>query len=117
MLSKSEKLPPILVYDRYIIVREGLKNFLLSAGYTQVEVVATIREALTKLNREHYGYILIGISPPFLTGQRLAMVAQRRQPEAKIFFLVGAKDQPFIKDSKFKTVIKDYLFSNLLELM
>ena len=117
MLSICEKLPSILVYDRYTVFREGLRNFLLSSGYTQVEVVATIREALTKLCNQRYGYVLIGISPPLLTGQRLAIVAQRRQPEAKIFFLVAAKDQPFIKDAKFETVIKEYVYSNLLELM
>lgn len=117
MPNIGEKLPSILVYDRYTMFREGLRNFLLSSGYTQVEVVTTIRGALTKLRNEHFGYVLIGISPPFLAGQRLAMVVHRRQPEAKIFFLVNAKDQPFLKNAKFETIIKDYMYSNLLELM
>jgi DNA-binding NtrC family response regulator len=110
-------LPAILVCDRDIAFREALRNFLLVAGYSQVEVAATIRAALAKLRREHYGYVLIGVSRPLSEGRRLAAVVQRRQLEAKIFFLVSAKDQPFIKDASFEYLIKEYVFSNLLELI
>jgi DNA-binding NarL/FixJ family response regulator len=116
-LKKMNPLPAILVYDRDTSFREALRNFLLAAGYPQVEVAATIRAALIKLRHEHYGYILIEVSHSLSEGRRLAAVAQRRQPEAKIVFLVGAKDQPFIKDVSFETVIKEYVYSNLLELM
>lgn len=117
MPTISDKLPSILVCDRYIVFREGLKNFLLASGYTQVDVVETMRAALTKLHHEKYGYVLIGLSPPFLAGQRLARVAQRRQPEAKIFYLVSAQDQPYIKDTSFESVIKEYVCSNLSGLL
>lgn len=110
-------LPAILVSDRDTAFREALRNFLLAAGYTQVEVAASVKEALSRLRRERYRHVLIGVSRPFSLGRRLATIAQRRQPEARIFFLVGAKDQPFIKDASFETVIKEYVYSNLLELM
>jgi len=113
----NNPLPAILVCDRDTAFREALRNFLLAAGYAQVEVTATVQEALARLRRERYRHVLIGISRPFLVGQRLATIAQRRQPEAKIFFLVGAKDQPFIKDASFETVIKEYVYSNLLAVM
>ena len=116
-LAEMNLFPAILVSDRDTAFREALRNFLLAAGYPQVEVAATIRASLAQLRREHFGYVLIGVSRPHLSRRRLAAVAQRRQPEAKIFFLVAAKDQPFIKDAAFETVIKEYVYSNLLELM
>ena len=110
-------MPTVLIFDRDSHFRETLKNFLLAAGYTQVEVAATIRVALAKLRRERYRLVLIGVSWPFSIACRLASIAQQRQPETKIFFLVAAKDQPFIKDATFETIIKEYVYSNLLALM
>jgi DNA-binding NarL/FixJ family response regulator len=112
-------LPAILVCEPDILFREALRNFLLAAGYSQIEVAVTAREALAKLRCERYGYVLIGVSRPLSRGRRLAAVAQRRQPEARILFLVSADDQPFIKDasSEYVIVIKEYIFSNLLESM
>lgn len=115
--AEMNPLPAILVYDWDSLFREALKNFLLAAGYSQVEVAATVREALAKLRRERYEHILIGVSRSFSRERRLATIAQRRQPEAKIFFLMSAKDQPFINDASFEYLIKEYVFSNLLELM
>lgn len=116
-LAEMTPLPAILVCDRDTAFREALRNFLLAAGYAQVEVTATVQEALSRLRCERYRHVFIGVSRPFSFGRRLATIAQRRQPEAKIFFLVAAKDQPFIKNSSFETVIKEYVYSNLLELM
>lgn len=107
----------ILICDCDILFREALRNFLLAAGYSRVEVAATARDALAKLRRERYGYILIGVSQPFSRGQRLAAIVQWRQPKAKILILVSADDQPLIQDTSFDYVIKEYVFSNLLELM
>jgi DNA-binding NarL/FixJ family response regulator len=111
-------LPSVLITcERDILLREALRNFLLASGHSEVEVAATVRDALTKLRYERYGHVLIGVSRPFSRGRRLAAVAQRRQPDARIFFLVSAEDQPFFKDPSFECVIKEYVFSTLLELM
>ena len=107
----------ILVCDHDALFREALRNFLLAAGYAEVVIAATVREALTKLRCESYGHILIGISAPLSRGRRLARVARRRQPEAKILFFVSAQDQPLASDAAFVHVIKEYAFSNLLGLM
>ncbi|AMK78449.1 MULTISPECIES: hypothetical protein [Methylomonas] len=117
MPGGCEKLPTILVCDRYTGFREGLRNFLLSAGYAQVEVVASVRLALIKLRQQRFEFVLIGVSPPALAAQRLALVTRCRQPDAKIFYLVDAKDQPFIKDTSVETILKEYVYSNLLELI
>jgi DNA-binding NtrC family response regulator len=110
-------LPSILVCDRDAAFREALKNFLLAAGYPEVAVAATIRAALVKLRHEQYGYVLIGVFRSLTAGQRWSMVVQRRQPQAKVFFLVGARDQPFFRDALHETIIKEYVYSNLLTLM
>jgi DNA-binding NarL/FixJ family response regulator len=107
----------ILVFDRDPLFREALRNFLLAAGYAEVVIAATVREALAKLRCDSYGHILIGISAPLSRGRRLARVARRRQPEAKILFFVSAQDQPLATDAAVVHVIKEYAFSNLLGLM
>jgi DNA-binding NarL/FixJ family response regulator len=107
----------VLIYDRDALFREALRNFLLAAGYAEVVIATTTREALAKLRCESYGHILIGISAPLSRGRRLATIARRRQPEAKIVFLVSAQDQPFVRDAAFEYIIKEYVFSNLLGLM
>ena len=117
MAIKCEKLPFILIYDRYTAFLEGLNNFLLAAGYKEIEVTPSVRVALTKLRREHYRYIFIGISPPVSVGKRLVLVARRRQPGAKVFCLVSAKDKAAFKGYSEIILIKEYLYSNLLTLM
>lgn len=107
----------ILIYDRDSLFREELRNFLLAAGFAEVVIAATVREALVKLRGESFGHILIGISTPFSCERRLAAIARRRQPEAKVLFLVSAQDQPFPKAPVFECVIKEYVFANLLGLM
>jgi len=107
----------ILICERDTLFREALRNFLLAAGYSQVEVVATVREALARLRHERYGCILIGISRPLSHKQRLAALARQRQPAARVLFLVSADDQSFISDTSFDYVLKEYVFSNLLELI
>lgn len=107
----------ILVCDRDALFREALRNFLLAAGHTEVEIAATAREALASLRRGNFRYVLISLFKPFSRGRRLAMIARRRQHDARIVLLVSAQDQPLITDPSCDCVIKEYVFSNLLELM
>ncbi|MGH2397672.1 MAG: hypothetical protein ACREXX_16225 [Gammaproteobacteria bacterium] len=107
----------ILAYDSDAYFREELRNLLLAAGHSDVELVATVRDALAKLRERCYHYVLIGVSPPFSCQRRWAVVIGRRQPGARILFLVSAADQPSIRATSFDHVIKEYIFSNLLELL
>ena len=107
----------ILVCDRDAAFREALRNFLFTAGYTKVHVVSTVREALAMLRRESYQFILVGVSRAHLVERRLMCVVQRRQPQAKILFLISANDLPFIKQTSFVYVIKERAFITLSELL
>lgn len=111
-------LPAVLIfYERDALFREALHNSLLAAGYLEVEVAATFRDALTRLRCQCYGHVLIGAAKPFSRGRRLAAIARRRQPEAKILLLVNSEDQPPGEDSSFECLLKEHVFSNLPELM
>src|SRR5215470_2651269 len=113
METAMHSLLAILIYDRNVLFRESLGNFLLAAGYGRVVSAATVREALTKLRYGSYGHVLIGLSKPFYRGRRLAVVARKRQPKARILLLVGAEDQPFAMDTAFEYLTKEHVFSNL----
>lgn len=107
----------VLICERDAGFREALRNFLFTAGYPKVDVVPTIREALAKLRQESYGCVLIGISRSHSVERRLLGVMQRRQPQAKVVFLVRADDAPFFKDNSLLYVIKERAFTTLLELL
>ncbi|MCU0736333.1 MAG: hypothetical protein MUF20_12605 [Methylotetracoccus sp.] len=115
--TEADLSDAVLVCDQDVVFREALRNFLLAAGYARVEVAATPCEAFPKLRWDHYRYVLIGVTRPFSRAWRLAAIARQRQREAKIFFLVEAMEQPFVGDASRDYVIKEYVFTNLLELM
>lgn len=107
----------ILVCDHDAAFREALRNFLFTAGYTRVHVVSTMREALAMLRRESYQCVLVGVSRSHLVARRLMCVVQRRQPKAKILFLISASDLPFVQDTSLVYVIKERAFTTLSELL
>jgi len=107
----------ILIYDRDALFREALRNFLLAAGYPQVEVAATVRHALASIRCRHYRHILISVSTRGSDARRLAAIARRRQPQAKILLLVSVQDQARVRDVSFDYVLKEDIFSDLLSLM
>lgn len=107
----------ILICDREDLFREVLRNFLLAAGYSQVEVVATAREAMAKLHRQSFGHVFIGMAQPFLRARRLAVIAQRRQPGAKIFLLLNADDLVILPADSSDYIIKEHAFESLLNLL
>ena len=115
--SDMNPLLAILVCDHDVAFREALRNFLFTAGYTKVHVVPTVREALAKLRRESYQCVLVGISRSHLVERRLMSVAQRRQPKAKVLFLISASDLHFIQDTSLVYVIKERAFITLSELL
>lgn len=117
MTAEMNALVAILICDGDAYFREELQNFLFAAGYRDVEFAATVREALAKLRDKRYEYVLIGVSQPFSCERRWAAVIRRRQPAARILFLVSAADRPSIRATSCEHVIKEYMFSNLLEVL
>ncbi|MCA9420539.1 MAG: response regulator [Nitrospira sp.] len=110
-------LSAILIYDRDTLFGEALQNFLFAGGFSSVDVATTVQEALGRLRRNHYNNILIDLSPRQSGQRRWSAIIQRRQPDAKIIFLIKAADQPLIQECAFDQVIKEYVFAALLELI
>ncbi|MEO8134761.1 MAG: hypothetical protein ABI831_12375 [Betaproteobacteria bacterium] len=108
-------LPAILVCDGDTGFREALRNFLFAAGYTKVDVVPTVREALAKLRHESYRCIVFGLAHSHSVERRLASVAQRRQPTAKVLFIVSADAARVVNDTALFYVIRERVFSTLLD--
>ncbi len=107
----------ILICDCNHLFREALRNFLLAAGYSQVEVVATAHEAMAKLRRQSYGHVFIGLARPFSRARRLAVIAQKRQLGAKIFLLINANDLVILPADSSDYIIKEHAFESLLNLL
>jgi CheY-like chemotaxis protein len=104
----------ILICDRDASFRETLRNLLFAAGYPTVEAVGTVREGLKRLRRRRYRCILAGIPRLHSMERRWTMVAQQRQPGAKLLFVIPADDTPSIRTAPFEYVIKERVFSTLL---
>jgi DNA-binding NarL/FixJ family response regulator len=117
IVAPMSALSAILIYDRDTLFGEALQNFLFAGGFSSVDVATTVQEALGRLRRNHYNNILIDLSPRRSGQRRWSAIIQRRQPDAKIIFLIKAVDQPLIQECAFDHVIKEYVFSSLLELI
>jgi CheY-like chemotaxis protein len=106
-----------LVCDRDSEFRASLCNFLLSAGYSRVEGVDSVREALPRLRSGTYGCVLFALSPPLSMSRWLSRLARARQPEASTIFLIRAADAPLIEDTELVYVFKERAFGSLSELL
>jgi DNA-binding NarL/FixJ family response regulator len=106
----------ILIFDHDDVLREALRNFLLAAGYVDVEVAATTEETFGKLKAASFHLVFFAITP-FLSGRELLREAQRLAPDAKIFPLIDADDQQLIDNDDFDYVIKESVLSNVLGLV
>jgi len=104
----------ILICDRDAAFREALRNLLFAAGYPTVEVVGSVREGLARLRRKIYGCVLVGIPRPRSQERRWAIVARRRQPGAKLLFVVPATGTRADNVDGFDYVIRERAFSTLL---
>lgn len=80
----------ILVVDDEAAVRETLTDILESAGH-RVVLAASGREALERMNAEHYDVILTDIRMPDLDGCALYREIQQHWPEetARVVFVTG----------------------------
>ena len=107
----------VLVFDLNRLYREEMRNFLLAAGFKEVDVAATETETIAMLHRKSYRYVLIGLSRPLSRGLALAADAERLQQGARILGLIEAKDQPLLDNGSVEFIIKESALPILLELM
>lgn len=107
----------VLICDREALFRETLMNFLLIAGYHEIALAGTVREALRLLHRKRFEFVLIGNTRQLSLTRRLKMIAQRLQPQAKIVCMKRALPQAFEATLCQSIVLKERIYESLLEVL
>ncbi|MEP0829108.1 MAG: response regulator [bacterium] len=103
--------PRILVVDDEEIVLSLVKDALEDAGY-EIELASGGLEALRKLEREHFDFILTDIRMPECDGLELAKRAREKVPAIGVIFMTGyanlnsAKDA--IKEGAYDYIMKPF---------
>jgi two-component system NtrC family sensor kinase len=89
-VSMRARARRILVVDDEAGIRETLVDILASADH-DVLAVASGREALERLTREHYDVILTDVRMPDLDGRALYQAIEERWPGrgARVIFVTG----------------------------
>ncbi len=80
---------PILVVDDELVVRDSLKEWLLSEGYDAVEMAASGAEALEMLDRTAYRLMLTDIKMPGMDGVELLQSAKEKYPELTVVMMTA----------------------------
>src|SRR5215470_7343625 len=83
----------ILIADSDAHFREGLYNFLLSAGYERVESVDNYQNALEKIRETEYDVVLLDAGSPLIAGRKVADGIAASSPKAKVILMVGFQEQ------------------------
>ncbi len=107
----------ILICDREELFRETLMNFLLAAGYQQIALATTVKEALRLLHQNQFDYVLIGNTRQLSLARRLKIIAQRLQPQARIVCMKRAWPQAFDGTLCQNIVLKERIYESLLEVL
>ena len=117
---KKAKDQLILIVDRDAHFREGLYNFLLSAGYERVDSAENYHNALEKIRETEYDVVLLDGSP-LRAGQEVADNIAVLTPKTRVILMVGAEEQPEPHEPRSKVehqyLIKATFARNLLYLL
>ena len=106
---------PILVVDDEAVIRDSLKEWMISEGFLAVETASSGAEALEMLDRQSYQLMVADIKMPGMDGVELLKLAREARPELTVIMMtayatvetaveamkVGAKDyfmKPFDPD-------------------
>ena len=105
----------IMICDRENLFRETLMNYLLAAGYTEIELAANVRAALRLLHAKRFSAILIGVHHPPTLARRLRFVVRRLQPGARIVCLKRVWLQRLEAHECDEVLLKERVYESLLD--
>ena len=119
---KDAKNQHILIVESDASFREGLYNFLLSAGYEEVDSAENYQDALEKIKETEYDVVLLESGSPLDAGRKVADVITASSPKAKVILMVGFVEQQQQKDeaenkTEYQYLIKATFARNLLYLL
>lgn len=116
-----EKDKHILIVDRDTSFADELTNFLLAAGYRNIESLDNYKGALVRVKQNSFDVVLMDIFNPEMKGLEYAEKIRFLKPKIKIFLLIEPEHHALInnellREFKFKCVFKFLIKENLLEL-
>ena len=113
--------PAILIVDQDAQFREGLYNFLLSAGYEEVDAAKNFDKALEKIKESAYDVVVSDAGSRFMEGLRFAERVVKANPEMKLILMIRVEDQQEWEEkaasTEFLFLIKPTFPRNLLYLL
>jgi len=112
----------ILIVDLDAHFREGLYNFLLSAGYERVDSAENYHNALEKTRETEYDVVLLDAGSSLRAGRDAADGIAGSSPKAKVILMVGSQEQKQLNhqarsSSEYQYLIKAAFARNLLYLL
>lgn len=82
----------ILIIEPNAQLREEIVNFLLSAGYEDVETAESLPAALDKIRQSEYEVTVADTGMPLTAGLQFAADLAVISPSARIIFMIDAED-------------------------
>lgn len=96
----------ILIVDSDDQFREGLYNFLLAAGYEDVDASKSFPIALEKIRKSAYDVVVTEAGSRFLDGLAFAESLTKANPELKLILMLKIEDQQNWKEKVGSTRIQ-----------
>jgi DNA-binding NtrC family response regulator len=112
----------ILIVDSDAHFREGLYNFLLSAGYEKVDSADNYRSALEKTRETEYDVVLLDAGSTLNAGRNVADGIAASSPKTRVILMVGTQEPQELNDeagskAEYQYLIKATFARNLLFLL
>lgn len=111
----------ILIVDSDAQFREGLYNFLLAAGYKDVDSAKSFHKALEKIRKSAYDIVVSDSGSRFREGLTFAESVLKENPETKLILMIKLEDQKEWEEKAgatgFRFLIKPTFPRNLLYLL
>jgi DNA-binding NtrC family response regulator len=90
---KTTNRKPILVVEPDRQLREEVVNFLLSAGYENIEESDNLSAALDKIGQAAYEVVVADAGKPWNAGLHFATDLAQVSPKTRLILMIEAEDQ------------------------
>ncbi|MDX2033445.1 MAG: response regulator [Blastocatellia bacterium] len=90
---KTTNRQPILIVEPNGQLREEIVNFLLSAGYENIEETGSLTTDLDKIFRSAYEVVVADVGKPLKAGLQFAADLAQLSPKTKLILMIEAEDQ------------------------
>ena len=111
----------ILIVEPDAQFREGLHNFLLSAGYRHIDATKSFELALEKIKKSAYDIVLLDAGSRFTDALKFMEDMKNLNPRVKLILMIRGEDQLEWEEKasamEFQFLIKPTFPRNLLYLL